>query len=182
MWARLTWCRRKSRRIVCGALIFTDFSTYSEQVALKSSLAALERDGRTRRWSIAVISCETSAHLHSNHAWITLHGKGGSHTTHLQRKTTFPSALTVAQMGGWVRWSESCLFDPFPAHKILTNASAHFNKPKQSPGLSCQGSRKRNKSYGIFPSTWYLTASLTRCCCVHVVQPTAPVRCALFSA
>lgn len=112
MWARLTWCRRKSRRIVCGALIFTDFSTYSEQVALKSSLAALERDGRTRRWSIAVISCETSAHLHSNHAWITLHGKGGSRTTHLQRKPTFPSALTVAQMWGWVRWSESCLFDP----------------------------------------------------------------------
>lgn len=123
----LTWCRRKSRRIVCRALIFTDFSTYSEQVALKSSLAALERDGRTRRWSIAVISCETSAELHSkprvNHA---PQRKGGSHATHLQRKATFPSVLTVARTSGWGRWSESSLLDPAP--KILTNVSAHFTK------------------------------------------------------
>lgn len=41
--ARLTWSRRRSRGIVCRALIFTDFSTYSERAGLKSSLAASER-------------------------------------------------------------------------------------------------------------------------------------------
>lgn len=47
--ARLTCSRRRSRGIVCRALIFTDFSTYWERVGLKSSLAASERDRRARR-------------------------------------------------------------------------------------------------------------------------------------
>lgn len=120
-----------------------------------------------------------SLKLHMDHA-----PKGDSNATHLQRKPTFAPALTLAQTWGWVRsegLNHLCSIRA-PAHKILTYVSAHFNKPKQSPGLSCEGSLKRNKSYGIFPSTWYLSASLTRCCCVHVVQPTAPVRCALSSA
>lgn len=181
MWARLTWCSRRSRRIVCRAVIFTDFSTYSEQVALKSSLAALERDGRTWRWSIAVISCETSADLHSNHTWITFRGKGRSSPTHSQEKSTFsyPPLPWRRREIGWDGLNHLCSIRS-PAPKILAKVSARVNKPKQSPGLSCEG--RETKSYRIFPSTWHVAHSLTRCCCVHVVQPTAPVHCALSSA
>lgn len=65
---------------------------------------------------------------------------------------------------------------------IKSSQTSLLTSTNRNNPLVCERSRKRNKSYGIFPSTWYLTASLTRYCCVHVVQPTAPVRCALSSA
>ena len=44
--------------VFAGLSSSQDFSTYSKRAALKSSLGDLERGRRTRRWSIAVITCE----------------------------------------------------------------------------------------------------------------------------
>lgn len=91
-----------------------------------------------------MISCETSADLHSkrtrNHA---LRGKGGSDATQLQKRPNFPfcpyrsADVRLGKVGSVVAVRS--------AHKILTNVSAHFDKPKQSPGLSCEGSRDEKR-------------------------------------
>lgn len=103
--ARLTCSRRRSTGMVCRALIFSDFSTYWERVALKSDLAASERDRRTRRWSIAVISCETSAPLLRTHvnpaSWWTWKGLQCSTS---KKKRTFPSYRSAEVMLGDSVW------------------------------------------------------------------------------
>lgn len=108
---------------------------------------------------------------HTNHASCL---RGLRYNT-FTKKTNFsfcPYRSADVRLGKMV-WiiSVRCALRLIKSSQTSLLTSTNRNNP-----LVCERSRKRNKSYGIFPSTWYLTASLTRYCCVHVVQPTAPVR------